>query len=112
MSAETPMLFPYEPEEFWKRFRIVIREELMSIEKEKTKKESYETPGLTYKPLYKINEVCVIFSVSRPTIYEWIKHGSLKPYKVHSRLYFLWNDIQNLLNVKNNQVAQISNKPT
>ncbi|MEO6188797.1 MAG: helix-turn-helix domain-containing protein [Ginsengibacter sp.] len=43
---------------------------------------------LTYKPLYKIGEVCTIFEVTRPAIYEWIKQGKLKPYKVRSRLYF------------------------
>ncbi|WP_367115549.1 helix-turn-helix domain-containing protein [Chitinophaga sp. CB10] len=31
------------------------------------------------------------------TIYDWIKHGKLKPYKIRSRVYFLWNDIQQLL---------------
>ena len=35
--------------------------------------------------------------VSRHTIYDWLKHGKLKPYKVRSRLYFLWNDIQDML---------------
>ena len=38
-----------------------------------------------------------MFSVSRPIIYEWIKHGQLKPYKVQLRLYFLWKDIKILL---------------
>lgn len=34
-------------------------------------------------------EVCVIFQVSKPTIYDWIKNGKLKPYKIRSRVYFL-----------------------
>jgi excisionase family DNA binding protein len=104
MSVEATLLFPYEQEEFWKRIRAIIREELTRLEKERAAKQSYETPGLTYKPLYKMNEVCTIFSVSRPTIYEWIKHGKLKPYKVRSRLYFLWNDIQNLFGEKGNRI--------
>jgi excisionase family DNA binding protein len=53
--------------------------------------------GLTYKPLYKIAEVCALFHVSKPTIYDWIKHEKLKPYKIRSRVYFLWQDIQQLL---------------
>lgn len=42
-------------------------------------------------------EVCAIFKVTKPTIYDWIKHGKLKPYKIRSRVYFLWNDIQQLI---------------
>jgi len=39
-----------------------------------------------------------IFYVTKPTIYGWVKHGKLKPYKIRSRVYFLWQDIQQLLN--------------
>ena len=92
------MLFPYEPNQFWEQMRSIVREEITNIEKEKIKAVSYETAGLTYKPLYKMDEVRKIFQVSRPTIYEWIKDGKLKPYKIRSRVYFLWNDIQQLLN--------------
>ena len=94
----TPILFPYDPEKFWEQMRAVIREEIVKIEKEKSRAISYETAGLTYKPLYKMDEVQKIFQVSRPTIYEWAKDGKLKPYKIKSRVYFLWNDIQQLLN--------------
>ncbi len=92
-----PILFQYEPEEFWCRMRDIIKEEVSKVEKGKPENGTYQTEGLTYKPLYKITEVCSIFKVTRPTIYDWIKHGKLKPYKVRSRLYFLWNDIQAML---------------
>ena len=93
----TPILLPYEPDEFWLKIRAIIKEEVANADKEQLNHNSYETPGLEYKPLYKITEVCSIFRVSRPTIYDWIKHGKLKPYKVRSRLYFLWNDIQAMI---------------
>jgi excisionase family DNA binding protein len=93
----TPMLFPFEPEEFWVRIRVIIKEEIEKAEKSMPAAVNYQTPDLAYKPLYKITEVCSIFKVSRPTIYDWIKHGKLKPYKVRSRLYFLWNDIHALI---------------
>ena len=51
---------------------------------------------MTFKPLYKIAELCSMFQVTRPTIYEWINSGKLKPYKIRSRVYFLWEDIQQL----------------
>jgi excisionase family DNA binding protein len=97
-AATTPMLFPFEPEQFWQSIRQIIREEVSSVEKQKVPTANFETTGLTYKPLYKIAEVCALFHVSKPTIYDWVKHGKLKPYKIRSRVYFLWQDIQQLLN--------------
>jgi len=95
-----PMLFPMEPDQFWHQIRVIIKEEINNLEKTKSpvNNSEYETPGLKYKPLYKIAEVCKVFQVTRPTIYEWVKHGKLKPYKIRSRVYFLWDDIQKLLN--------------
>jgi excisionase family DNA binding protein len=85
-----PMLLPYDPSEFLNQIRNIIKEEINKVDKGTVHKTSeYSTPGLTQKPLYKITEVCRLFNVSRPTIYDWIKHGKLKPYKVRSRLYFL-----------------------
>jgi excisionase family DNA binding protein len=96
-STFTPILFPYEPQEFWQSIRQIIREEVSNAEKQKPTAASFETTGLTYKPLYKIAEVCALFHVTKPTIYDWIKHEKLKPYKIRSRVYFLWQDIQQLL---------------
>lgn len=42
-------------------------------------------------------EVCQLFHVSKPTIYDWVRLGKLKPYKIRSRVYFLWQDISVLL---------------
>ena len=91
------MLFPYDPEDFWEKIRLIIREEVKKLEHIQTKETAYDTSRFAYKPLYKIAEVCKIFGVSKPTIYDWIKHKKLKPYKIRSRVYFLWNDIQTLL---------------
>lgn len=96
-TVVTPMLFPYEPAQFWLSIRQIIREEVQSIDKQKPASPSFETLGLTNKPLYKIAEVCALFHVTKPTIYDWVKHGKLKPYKIRSRVYFLHHDIQQLL---------------
>lgn len=94
----TPILFPLEPEVFWQKLRLVVREEVSRLEVQPAADvSSFVTQGLTYKPLLKIAEVCQLFQVTRPTIYDWIKCGKLKRYKVRSRAYFLWNDIQELL---------------
>jgi predicted DNA-binding transcriptional regulator AlpA len=96
-ASITPMLFPYDPEQFWRSMRQVIREEVGNVAKERAITSKFETPGLTYKPLYKIAEVCSMFQVTKPTIYDWIRHGKLKPFKIQSRVFFLWQDIQQLL---------------
>jgi len=97
LEQVAPMLFPIEPEQFGQRMRVLVREEVCQLEQKQAQSPTYETPGLTYKPLFKIGEVCQLFQVTKPTIYDWIKHGKLKPYKIRSRVYFLWNDIQQLL---------------
>jgi excisionase family DNA binding protein len=93
----TPMLFPYQPEQFWQSLRQIIREEMAKAEKEKRPSPAFETTGMTYKPLFKIAEVCELFHITKPTVYDWIKHGKLKPFKIRSRVFFLWQDIQLLL---------------
>jgi excisionase family DNA binding protein len=97
-NTVTPMLFPYEPDHFWQQIRLIVREEITRMEKGKPATSStFETPGLTQKPLYKITELCDLFQVTKPTIYDWIKHGKLKPLKIRSRVFFLWQDVQQLL---------------
>jgi len=98
-SGSVPMLFPYEPGEFWAKLQLMIREELGKIttDKKNAQAASLETPGLTTKPLYKMSEVCTIFQITRPTVYEWMKAGKLKPFKIRGRVYFMGGDIQNLL---------------
>lgn len=93
----TPMMFPYDPEQYWQMIREIIRQELQQLPKKTSHPPEYQTPGMTYKPLYKIGEVCQIFQVTRPTIYDWVKHGKLHPYKIRSRVFFLWKDIELLL---------------
>ncbi|MET3879720.1 helix-turn-helix domain-containing protein [Chitinophaga sp. OAE865] len=91
------MWFPFDPDQFWQRVRIIIREEVPNAERSRPAEPLYETPDLTYKPLFKLAEVCKLFQVTKPTIYEWIRRGRLKRHKIKSRVFFLWNDIQQLL---------------
>ena len=97
-NVSVPILIPFEPEEFWAQIRLIIREEMSRIQKELPLQASLmETPGLTEKPLYKIGEICSLFKISKPTIYDWIKHGKLKKVKIRSRVYFLGSDIRQLM---------------
>jgi excisionase family DNA binding protein len=97
-NASVPMLFPFEPAAFWNQIRQIIKEEVNRANMEKLPDTSLtDTPGLTQKPLYKINEICSLFKVSKPTIYDWVKHGKLRRVKIRSRVYFLGSDIQQLI---------------
>ncbi len=72
-NVSVPILIPFEPEEFWSQIRIIIREEVSRNQKEHPVFASIiGTPGLTEKPLCKIQEVCCLFKVTKPTIYDWI----------------------------------------
>ena len=97
-NVSVPILIPFEPEEFWAQIRQIIREEVSKNKKEQPVFASLvETPGLTEKPLFKMQEICSLFKITKPTIYEWIKHGKLKKVKIRSRVYFLGSDVRQLM---------------
>ena len=95
-NNQIPMLFPFDPNEFWEHIRKIVKEEVCNNEKQKKLFES-ESNTLSDKQLYKIADICSMFNISKPTIYEWIKAGKLKPLKIRSRVFFLWSEIQFLL---------------
>jgi len=89
---ETPMLFPMAPAEFWKQIRTTIEE----VVNEKLNHQTASPPvsHLPEKALLKPAEVCAIFQVSKPTLYEWLKQEKLKSFKIKSRRYFSRIDIE------------------
>ena len=93
---ETPMLFPIAPSEFWKQIKIIIEDAI--AEKLKQQKFSPSNAHLPEKALLKASDVCEIFQVSKPTLYEWLKQKKLKSFKVKSRRYFNRSDIDALIN--------------
>lgn len=98
MSVDkTPILFPYDPDDFWKKIKEVIHNEVQKINLTKTDEVVYEVPGLKQKPLYKAHEVCAMFQITRQTLHQWQKEGILKPYKIKSRVFFLWADLEALI---------------
>ena len=92
---ETPMLFPIAPSEFWKQIRIII-EQVIS-EKLSQQKISPTNPHLPEKALLKASDVCEIFQVSKPTLYEWLKQKKLKSFKIKSRRYFSRQEIDAII---------------
>lgn len=89
------MLFPMEPAEFWHYLKTIIEEVMEQKISSISKQTLAENPA--QKKLLKAKEVCELFQVSKPTIYEWLKQGKLKSIKIESRRYFLWQDIEELI---------------
>lgn len=75
---ETPMLFPITPSEFWKQIGTTI-DEVVS-EKLSQQNLSQTNALLPEKALLKASDVCEIFQVSKPTLYEWLKQKKLKSF--------------------------------
>lgn len=92
---ETPILFPVDPNEFYRRLAEIIRRTVL---------ETYPPAplvpppaGLSLKPLLSIREVCQLFGISRPTVDEWHQEGELRKVKIRGKVYFLTDDIQMLI---------------
>ena len=90
---ETPMLFPVSPTEFWKQIRVVL-EEVIEKQIYAAQLSQRTTSHIPEKALLKATEVCQIFQVSKPTLYEWMKQDKIKSFKIKSRRYFVRTDIE------------------
>src|SRR5437870_4970743 len=97
---ETPMFFPIAPNEFWKQIKATIEE----VVTEKLNHTILHAPinHLPEKAFLKINDVCAVFQVSKPTIYDWMKQDKIKSFKIKSRRYFLRADIEEMIRRNNN----------
>ncbi|MES2328226.1 MAG: helix-turn-helix domain-containing protein [Bacteroidota bacterium] len=87
------MLFPMAPAEFIKLMRAMVEE----VIDEKMNPGPTIPAGIADKTLLKPIEVCALFRVSKPTLYEWIKQGRLKSFKIRSRRYFARTDIEAII---------------
>ena len=92
--AVVPMLFPVEPKEFWQQMRKMIEE---VVEQKNTSNSNRLAESPVKKTLLKATEICELFQVSKPTVYEWMKQGKLQSVKIRSRRYFLSQDVENLI---------------
>lgn len=90
---EMQMLFPIAPSDFWKKMRVLMEE----VVEAKMNQEPSIPAGLSEKTLLKPIEVCNIFRVSKATLYEWMKQGRLKSFKIRSRRYFARTDIEAII---------------
>ena len=106
MLNETPMLFPMAPAEFWKQIRSTI-EEVVS-ENINQPFQLPPTDHLPEKALLKLSDVCAVFQVSKPTLYDWLRQNKIKSFKIKSRRYFLRADIETM--IRNHEAATVEVK--
>lgn len=85
------VLFPIELEEFWKEMRRIVGEAIAS---ERARTAAGDAGS---SKLLKAKEVCELFQVSKPTLYEWMHKGQLRSVKIESRRFFLQSDIEELI---------------
>ena len=73
---ETPMLFPMAPAEFWKQIKATVEE----VVKANINQTSFQPPTdhLPEKALLKLSDVCAVFQVSKPTLYDWLSKTKSK----------------------------------
>jgi hypothetical protein len=92
---ETPMQFPIAPREVWKQICTTIEE--VVTEKLSLQLHSSINSHLPDKALLKATDVCEIFQVFKPTLYEWLTQKKLKSFKIMPRRYFLRAEIEALI---------------
>ena len=92
------MLLPIEPQAFWQQMKEIIEQVVNESKLQPSSKH-------TERPLLKVKEVCEIFHVSKPTLYDWLKQGKIKSVKIQSRRYFMWSDVDEL--IQQNRVQKI-----
>ena len=90
-----PMLFPIAPGEFWKQIKIIVEEVI--AEKSRKQKIDQRMFQLPEKALMKPSDVCKLFQISKPTLYEWLRQKKLKSFKISSRRYFNRADIDEII---------------
>jgi excisionase family DNA binding protein len=98
VRGKAAIFFSYDPEEFLEELRKLIREEFRYAAAVFQSKNENISNRSSENELMKVRELCQFLKVSKPTIYDWIKCGKLRPIKIHSRVYFLRKEIDQLLN--------------
>jgi len=89
------MLFPMEPKEFWRKLKEIVEEVVME---QNHYQEKLSVVNHANRPLLKASEVCSIFQISKPTLYDWMHQGKLQSVLIGSRRFFEWSDIEQLIN--------------
>lgn len=97
--TEFPMMVPMTQTEFWDKMQSVVEKVVEA--KLTTASSSIPATLLPEKALLKAAEVCSIFQISKPTLYEWLKQNKIASFKIQSRRYFSRQDIEAIIQQSN-----------
>ena len=92
--TEFPMMVPMTQTEFWDKMQSVVEK---VVEAKLTTAPSSSPTLIPEKALLKASEVCTIFQISKPTLYEWLKQNKIASFKIQSRRYFSRQDIEAII---------------
>ncbi len=93
--SDVQMLFPMEPKEFWQKLKAIVEQVVIEHNNQPPVLDNSDPGNL--RPLLKVNEVCAIFKISKPTLYEWMEQGKIPSIKIETRRFFRHADIENLI---------------
>jgi predicted DNA-binding transcriptional regulator AlpA len=99
--AEAQIFFPMEPKEFWQKLKTIVEQVVIEHNSNAPLFNSPDANGQRH--LLKANDVCAIFRISKPTLYEWMSQGKIASIKIESRRFFRWEDVEKL--IEENRVA-------
>lgn len=92
------MMVPMTQAEFWDKMKSVVEN---VVEAKLTTAPSSNSTLIPEKALLKASEVCTIFQISKPTLYEWLKQNKIASFKIQSRRYFSRQDIEAIIRQDN-----------
>lgn len=98
VRGKSSMFFSCDPEEFLEDLRKILREEIRLAFTVFQSKRGNSFNQSSENELLKVRDLCQLLKVSKPTIYDWIKCGKLRPIKIQSRIYFLRKEVDQLIN--------------
>ena len=94
LMTEFPMMIPMTQTEFWDKMQSVVEK---VVEAKLTTATTSNPTLIPEKALLKASEVCTIFQISKPTLYEWLKQNKIASFKIQSRRYFSRQDIEDII---------------
>ena len=94
IMTEFPMMVLMTQTEFWDKMQSVVEKVVEAKLSTVTSSNSTQIPE---KALLKASEVCTIFQISKPTLYEWLKQNKIASFKIQSRRYFSRQDIEAII---------------
>jgi len=94
---QSEMMLTISQVEFWEKMKTLIEK---VVETKLTNQPIMQPTLIPEKALLKASEVCEIFQVTKPTLYDWLRQNKIASFKIQSRRYFARTEIEALIKQK------------